>query len=82
MIGDINYSLCLLLFFVFDVQIALLRIGMTDAGRGSLGNEALLTHDDGSSDEIVLNHTFNANQIDWFKAGSALNLVKSQQNLG
>ena len=32
--------------FVFDVQIALLRIGMTDAGRGSLGNEALLTHDE------------------------------------
>lgn len=43
--------------------------------------KALLLHDDGSSDTIVLNHTFNANQIDWFKAGSALNLVKSQQNL-
>lgn len=28
--------------------------------------------------EITLNHTFNAEQIEWFKAGSALNLMKSK----
>ena len=28
--------------------------------------------------DIKLNHTFNAEQIEWFKAGSALNLMKSQ----
>jgi len=30
-------------------------------------------HTDGSSHEIVVNHTCNQNQIDWFKSGSALN---------
>jgi len=35
-----------------------------------------LDHSDGSSDTIVLDHTFNAQQIDWFKAGSALNRMK------
>ncbi|MBC8322228.1 MAG: aconitate hydratase [Candidatus Marinimicrobia bacterium] len=38
-----------------------------------------VTHDDGTSDEIVCNHTFNKTQIDWFRAGSALNLIRSQQ---
>jgi aconitate hydratase len=33
-------------------------------------------HADGSTDNIVCNHTYNASQIDWFKAGSALNLIK------
>lgn len=35
-------------------------------------------HKDGSEDTIVTNHTYNAGQIDWFKAGSALNLIKRQ----
>merc|ERR1712053_31908 len=35
-----------------------------------------LDHSDGTSDTIVLDHTFNAQQIDWFKAGSALNRMK------
>jgi len=33
-------------------------------------------HADGSTDEIPLTHTFNAPQIAWFKAGSALNLSR------
>ena len=33
-------------------------------------------HSDGSEDTIIANHTYNANQIEWFKAGSALNLIK------
>ena len=37
-----------------------------------------LVHADGSIDSIQLNHTYNAQQIDWFKAGSALNLIKTQ----
>ena len=37
-----------------------------------------LVHADGSSDAIKLNHTYNAQQIEWFKAGSALNLIKVQ----
>ena len=34
-------------------------------------------HKDGSSDEIIANHTYNANQIEWFKYGSALNLIRA-----
>jgi aconitate hydratase len=35
----------------------------------------LLKHSDGTTDECKLNHTFNERQFDWFKAGSALNLI-------
>jgi len=37
-----------------------------------------LTHADGTSDTIKCNHTYNAQQIDWYRAGSALNLIKSK----
>ncbi|MBT6438551.1 MAG: aconitate hydratase [Flavobacteriales bacterium] len=37
-----------------------------------------IVHADGSSDVIMLNHTYNDQQIDWYRAGSALNLIKSQ----
>ncbi len=38
----------------------------------------VLNHADGSHDEIQTNHTYNQGQINWFKAGSALNLIKEQ----
>ena len=38
-----------------------------------------LIHSDGSSECIMCNHTFNETQIEWFKAGSALNLIRSSQ---
>ncbi len=37
---------------------------------------AVLNHEDGTKEEIVVNHTLNQNQIDWFKSGSALNLIR------
>jgi aconitate hydratase len=37
-----------------------------------------LHHSDGSSEEITVNHTYNENQIEWFKAGGALNIIRSQ----
>ena len=37
-----------------------------------------LVHADGSKEMISLNHTYNASQIEWFEAGSALNLIKQQ----
>jgi len=37
-----------------------------------------VTHQDGSADEIVCNHTYNVSQIEWFKAGSALNLIRAK----
>jgi aconitate hydratase len=38
----------------------------------------VLRHSDGSADEISLNHTLNENQIGWFRAGSALNLIAAE----
>jgi len=38
-----------------------------------------VNHSDGSTDEIICNHTYNDTQIKWFKAGSALNLISAQQ---
>ncbi len=40
----------------------------------------VMKHKDGSTDEAILNHTMNENQIEWFKAGSALNLIAAQNN--
>jgi aconitate hydratase len=39
-----------------------------------------VVHGDGSKDMIKLNHTYNDQQIGWFRAGSALNLIKQQNN--
>ncbi|CAH1721076.1 unnamed protein product [Aphis gossypii] len=36
----------------------------------------ILRHNDGTCEEILLNHTFNTQQIQWFKSGSALNRMK------
>ena len=38
----------------------------------------VLTHKDGSIDTIKANHTYNQQQIEWFKAGGALNIIRKQ----
>ena len=38
----------------------------------------VLHHKDGSVEEFQVNHTYNQYQIEWFKAGSALNLIRKQ----
>lgn len=38
----------------------------------------VLNHADGTNDKVKLNHTYNEQQIEWFKAGSALNLIRKQ----
>ena len=38
----------------------------------------VLRHGDGSEDTIVVNHTYNDAQIEWYRKGSALNLIKEQ----
>ena len=40
----------------------------------------VFNHTDGSKDEVKANHTYNAQQIDWFKAGAALNIIRA--NIG
>ncbi len=37
-----------------------------------------VVHADGSKDTVMLNHTYNEAQIEWFKEGSALNLIKKE----
>ena len=37
-----------------------------------------ITHKDGSNEEILLNHSYNEPQINWFKAGSALNVLRNK----
>ena len=37
----------------------------------------LLHHADGSKEEISVNHTYNEQQIEWFKAGGALNIIRA-----
>ncbi|WP_336517481.1 aconitate hydratase [Pollutibacter soli] len=38
----------------------------------------LCTHPDGKTDEFKVLHTYNEQQIEWFKAGGALNVIRSQ----
>jgi aconitate hydratase len=49
-------------------------VGLSDLSPGKQV-KMILKHKDGSEGEIILNHTMNAAQIEWFKAGSALNLI-------
>lgn len=41
--------------------------------------KAVITHADKTQHEITLNHTFNAQQIEWFKLGSALNIISGRK---
>lgn len=52
-------------------------VGLTDFAT-NVPLTVVLNHADGSKDEIVVNHTYNQGQIEWFKAGSALNMIKVQ----
>ena len=52
-------------------------VGLTDFAPGKQ-LKVILHHADGTTYEFMANQTYNENQIEWFKAGSALNLIKSQ----
>ena len=39
----------------------------------------VLNHADGTKDEIKVNHTYNSQQIEWFKAGSSLNVIRRNE---
>lgn len=51
-------------------------LGLTDFAPGK-PLTVVLHHADGSKNEIKVNHTYNEGQIGWFRAGSALNLIKA-----
>jgi aconitate hydratase len=51
-------------------------LGMTGLAPGQ-DLRVALTHKDGTRDEFAVRHTLNPDQIGWFKAGSALNVLRS-----
>ncbi len=57
-----------------DDRISLLGLGALAPGRDV---EAALHHGDGTTERIRLRHSMTAEQIEWFKAGSALNRLKA-----
>ncbi len=52
-------------------------IGLTSFAPGKQLT-VVLHHKDGSTDNIPVNHTYNQQQIEWFKAGGALNVIRKQ----
>ncbi|MFZ4772267.1 MAG: aconitase family protein, partial [Ferruginibacter sp.] len=40
--------------------------------------QLVLNHADGTSETIEVNHTYNQQQIEWFKAGGALNIIRKE----
>jgi len=59
-----------------DDRISLLGLSALSPGRPV---ECRLAHTDGTTDVLQLNHSYNAHQLGWFRAGSALNLLKTSQ---
>ncbi len=53
-------------------------LGLTEFAPGKQLT-VVLYHADGSQDSFAVNHTYNAQQIEWFKAGGALNIIRKQQ---
>jgi len=57
------------------------RIHLKDLSKFSEGTKitCVINHKDGKSEEISLNHSYTNSQIEWFKAGSAMNVLKNKQ---
>ena len=55
-------------------------LGLTEFAEGK-PLTVRLNHKDGTSDEFLVNHSYNEAQIRWFHAGSALNLIRSQAGM-
>lgn len=53
-------------------------IGLTDFAVGK-PLTVVLNHADGTKDSFPVNHTYNEQQIEWFKAGGALNIIRQNQ---
>jgi aconitate hydratase len=54
-------------------------IGLTSFAPG-VPLQVVLHHEDGSSDTMTVNHSYNEQQIEWFKAGGALNIIRRSVN--
>ena len=58
-----------------DDRISLLSLKELQPGKQV---KCVISHADGSKDEILLNHSYNIAQIEWFKSGSALNVLRNK----
>jgi len=52
-------------------------VGLTEFAPGK-PLTLVVNHADGTSDSISVNHTYNDQQIEWFKTGAALNIIRKQ----
>ena len=62
--------------------MVLYLMAVTDLVNFSEGKQLTLeiVHADKTTNIVMLNHTYNKTQIDWFKAGSALNLIRKENS--
>ncbi|MCV0431081.1 aconitate hydratase [Nitrosopumilus sp.] len=58
-----------------DDKISLLDLNNLQPGKQV---KCVISHADGNKEEILLNHSYNKSQIEWFKAGSALNVLRNK----
>ena len=58
------------------------KLSITELDSLSPGNpvKCIISHDDGSKEEISFRHSYNKFQIEWFRAGSALNVLRQKEN--
>ena len=58
-----------------DDKISLLDLNQLEPAKQV---KCVISHSDGNKEEILLNHSYNKSQIEWFKAGSALNVLRNK----
>ncbi|MGH1565913.1 MAG: aconitate hydratase [Nitrosopumilus sp.] len=57
-----------------DDKISLIRLNELEPHKQVT---CVISHSNGEKEEIMLNHSYNQSQIEWFKAGSALNVLRN-----
>ena len=57
-----------------DDKISLIRLNELEPHKQVI---CVISHSNGEKEEIMLNHSYNQSQIEWFKAGSALNVLRN-----
>ena len=57
------------------------RIDITGLDKFAAGSQLTitLTHSDRTKENFLANHSYNESQIEWFKAGSALNIIRKSK---
>jgi aconitate hydratase len=60
-----------------DDQVSIIKLSDISPGKSV---ECNILHADKTSENILLNHSYNDLQIEWFKTGSAMNFLRKKQN--